>query len=66
MSTWTNEQIEKRIEDEDQSHDFGRGIVEPRLNVPHPTMPEQHPTGDIKSSKIQVISETYLSLLEII
>ena len=52
MSTWTNDQIKKRIEDEDQSHGFRRGTVEPCLNVPYPTMHEQHPTEDIRSSQI--------------
>ena len=40
MSMWTNKHIKKRIEDEDRSHGFERGIVVPRLNVPHPTMYE--------------------------
>ena len=42
MSTWTNEHIKKKIEDLDQSHGFGKGIIELHLNVPYLTMPEQH------------------------
>ena len=64
MSTSTNEHIKKRIEDEDWSYNFWRGTIEPRMNVPHPTMPEQHPAEDIRSSKIQAISKTCLSMLQ--
>jgi len=66
MSAWTNEHIEKRIEDEDRSHGFGRGTVEPCLHVPHPTMHEQHPAEDIRSSQLQVVSKTCLSSLQIV
>ena len=27
MSTWTNKNIKKRVEDEDQSRGFGRGTI---------------------------------------
>ena len=33
MSTWTNEGIKRRIEAEYRSKDFGRGVVEPSLDV---------------------------------
>jgi len=53
MSTWTSEDINKRIEDEDWSHGFRRGTVEPCLNVPHPIMAEQHPSEDIRALKFR-------------
>jgi len=36
MSRWTNEDLKKRIEDQDQSNGFGRGVVELSLDVPQP------------------------------
>ena len=37
MSTWTNEDNKKRIEDKDRSNGFRRGVVEPSLDVSQPT-----------------------------
>ena len=52
MSTWTNEDIKKMVEDEDHSHGCGRGTSELCLNVPHPLMTEQHPVEDIGALKL--------------
>ncbi|KAJ8421655.1 hypothetical protein Cgig2_019773 [Carnegiea gigantea] len=54
MFTWTNEDIKKMVEDEDHNHGFGRGNSEPCLNVPHPSMTEQCPVEDIRSSEIEI------------
>jgi len=52
MSTWSSEDIKKRIEDKDWSHGVGRGTIEPCLNIADPTMAEQHLTESIRSSEI--------------
>jgi len=33
ISTWTNEDIKRRIEDEYRSNGFGRDVVEPPLHL---------------------------------
>jgi len=54
MSTWTNEGIKKTVEDEDHSHNFGRSVIEPCLNIPHLIMAEQYPVEDIRSSLLYI------------
>ena len=63
MPTWTNENIKKMVEDQDRDHSFGRGVIVPCMKVPQPTMIEQHPAEDIRTSNIEVVNKTYLSYL---
>ena len=63
MFTWTNEEIKKRIEDEDQSYDFKRRVVKCLLDVPLLTQPKQHPTEDNRRSEIEGMDKAYSSLL---
>ena len=52
MSTWTNEDIKRRIEDEYMSNGFGKGDVEPPPHVAQPIEAEQQVAEDNRMTEI--------------
>ena len=63
MSTWTNEDIKKRVENEVRSYGFRRGVVEPCLNVLHLTLIDHLLAKDLGTSEIEPVNKTYLSYM---
>jgi len=47
--------ISRRIQDEDISHEFGRGTVKATLDVPHLAQPEQQSSEVQNKSKFELI-----------
>ena len=61
MSTWTNDDIKRRIETKYRSKGFGRGVVEPVLDVAWQTEAEQQAPQDNRATKIEVVNKAFSS-----
>ena len=61
MSTWTNEDIKRRIEAEYRCKGFGRGVVEPPLDVAQRTGVEQQAPEDNRVTEIEVVNKAFSS-----
>jgi len=62
VSTWTKEDIKRRIEDEYMSNGFGRGVMEPPLHVEQPTKAEQKINQDNRMTEIVLVNKSLSSL----
>ena len=61
MSTWTNEDIKRQIEAKYRSRGFGRGVVEPPLDVAKRTEAEQQASEDNRVTEIEVVNKAFSS-----